>query len=71
LLRYIDECPELEGERNPDDDIVIEHAFEVLLPLWQAIGVVDGDRRVTRLGVWALPQMLLLGWLPPRADSGS
>jgi hypothetical protein len=50
---------------------VIEHAFEVLLPLWQAIGVVDGDRRVTPLGLWALPQMLLLGWLPPRTDSGS
>jgi hypothetical protein len=61
----------LSGQRDPADDIVIEHAFEVLLPLWQAIGVVDGDRRVTRLGVWALPQMLLLGWLPPRADDGS
>jgi hypothetical protein len=71
LLGYIDECPELEGERNPDDDIVIEHAFEVLLPLWQAIGVVDDNRRVTRLGVWALPQMLLLGWLPPRGDGRS
>lgn len=46
LLRYIDECPELEGERDPDDDIVIEHAFEVLLPLWEAIGVVDDQRRV-------------------------
>jgi hypothetical protein len=68
LIRYIDECPELDGERNADDDIVLEHAFEVLLPLWQAIGVVDDNRRVTRLGVWALPQMLLLGWLPPRAN---
>jgi hypothetical protein len=71
LLRYIDECPELEGDRNPDDDIVIEHAFEVLLPLWQAIGVVDDNRRVTRLGAWALPQMLLLGWLPPRGGGES
>lgn len=71
LIRYIDECPELEGERDPDDDVVVEHAFEVLLPLWQAIGVVDDSRRITRLGVWALPQMLLLGWLPPRTDDGS
>ena len=68
LIQYIDDCPELDGERNPDDDIVLEHAFEVLLALWQAIGVVDDDRRVTRLGVWALPQMLLLAWLPPRTN---
>jgi hypothetical protein len=68
LIQYIDDCPELDGERNPDDDIILEHAFEVLLPLWQAIGVVDDDRRVTRLGVWALPQMLLLAWLPPRTN---
>ena len=71
LIRYIDDCPELDGERNPDDDIVLEHAFEVLLPLWQSIGVVDGQRRITKLGIWALPQMLLLAWLPPRSEQES
>jgi hypothetical protein len=71
LISYIDDCPELDGQRNPDDDIVLEHAFEVLLPLWQSIGVVDDQRRITKLGMWALPQMLLLAWLPPRSDQES
>ena len=69
VLEYIDNCPELEGDRDPDDDIVIEHAFEVLLPLWQAIGVVDDDRRVTRLGIWALPQLLIAAWSVEAADA--
>jgi len=62
MLDYIDNCPELEGDRDPGDDIVIEHAFEVLMPLWQAIGIVDGERRVTRLGIWALPMLLITAW---------
>jgi hypothetical protein len=69
MLEYIDNCPELEGDRDPDDDIVIEHAFEVLLPLWQAIGVVDNERRVTRLGIWALPQLLIAAWSVETPDS--
>jgi hypothetical protein len=62
LLTYIDACPELEGERDPDDDVVVRHAFEVLAPLWQALGITDADRRVTSLGRWALPRLLLEKW---------
>jgi hypothetical protein len=62
LLKYIDACPELEGERDPGDDVVIQQAFEVQAPLWQALGITDSDRRVTRLGLWALPRLLLEKW---------
>lgn len=62
LVRYINECPEIDGEVDPDDETILEHAFELMMPLWEALDVVDEERRVTRLGMWALPRMLLDAW---------
>ena len=56
--------PEVDGEVDSDDELLLSHAFEVLMPLWEALGVIDEDRRITALGIWAIPQALLATWDP-------
>jgi hypothetical protein len=33
-----------------------------VLPTWEAVGAVDGDRRLTALGAWGLPRALVRAW---------
>jgi hypothetical protein len=65
LVALANACPEIEGESDPDDDELLEMAFGLLMPAMQALGIVDADWRVTRLGVWALPKALLRLWERP------
>lgn len=61
LARYADECPEVEGETDPEDADIIEAGFDHLLELWEATGAVDGAR-LTELGRWGLPRALAWAW---------
>ncbi len=61
LVRYADECPEIEGETDPDDVAVIEEGFGYLLDLWTATGAIDDDH-LTELGRWGLPRALAWAW---------
>jgi hypothetical protein len=65
LVALANACPEIEGESDPDDDELLEMAFALLMPAMHALGIVDADWRVTRLGVWALPKGLLRLWEVP------
>jgi hypothetical protein len=58
LVATINDCPEVDGRVDPDDADLVELAFEVVLPTWEAVGAVDADRRLTALGVWGLPRAL-------------
>jgi hypothetical protein len=63
LLRHVKNCPEIEDLTEDDDgDVVVLHAFETLIPLWEAVDVIDQDRRLTSLGRWVLPTALLQIW---------
>jgi hypothetical protein len=62
LVRYIDDCPEVEGSVDPDDADLIQSAFESIIPAWQAAGALDGDRRLTAVGRWGLPRALAWAW---------
>jgi hypothetical protein len=62
LVEYISGCPEIEGEVEPDDAELIEYAFELVLPAWEAAGAVTSDRRLTALGRWGLPRGLAWAW---------
>ena len=62
LVAAINNCPEVDGTVDPDDADLVELAFEVVLPTWEAVGVVDADRRLTALGVWGLPRALARAW---------
>jgi hypothetical protein len=61
LVRYADECEEIEGEADPEDVAVIEEGFGYLLDLWTATGAIDDDR-LTELGFWGLPRALAWAW---------
>lgn len=62
LVRYAGECPEIEGEAEPDDIEIIEEGFTYVLELWEATGAVDGQGRFTELGHWGLPRALAWAW---------
>src|SRR5215207_6280370 len=62
LVAAINDCPEVDGTVDPDDADLVELAFEVVLSTWEAVGAVDGDRRLTALGAWGLPRALPRAW---------
>jgi hypothetical protein len=62
LVGYINSCPEVEGEVDPDEDSLVEGAFELVLPAWEAAGAIDSNRRLTPLGRWGLPRALAWAW---------
>ncbi len=63
LIQLIETCPEVEAEGpDPDDNVILAIAFETVVSLWEALGAVDPDRRLTALGLWGLPEALRLAW---------
>ena len=62
LVAAINDCPEVDGTVDPDDADLVELAFEVVVPSWEAVGAVDADRRLTELGAWGLPRALARAW---------
>lgn len=61
-------CRHLSG-LEPDDEFLVEGSFELVMPLWQALGAVTEDLRLTELGVWGLPLSLVRAWdSPPEGD---
>jgi hypothetical protein len=67
--RDIATLPEIEIEDDVDDPdgelAVLSMAITILSPLWQALGVIDDDGRLTALGRWGLPHGLLVTWSGP------
>lgn len=62
LVGYIDACPEIDGNVDPDDASLVETAFELVLPAWEAAGAVDEGHRLTPLGLCGLPRALAWAW---------
>ena len=50
----------LAGVIEASDDL-LEAAFELVVPVWQACGVVDLDQRLTRIGAWLVPRAVASG----------
>ena len=63
LVAHIETCTEVEGEPLDEADAgSLEHAFELVLPAWEAAGVVDRDQCLTALGTWLLPRAAAYAW---------
>ena len=62
LVAHAAECPDIEGELDPDDVEVIEAGFELIVPLWRVVGAIDVNDRLTELGRWGLPRALAWAW---------
>ncbi|MDN5893040.1 MAG: hypothetical protein L0H93_03355 [Nocardioides sp.] len=65
-LAFKDECSmdEIDGEPDPQDGVeaALDAAAETLGPLWEALGALDADRRLTPIGHWGLARALYLAW---------
>jgi hypothetical protein len=64
LVAAIYRCPEVEvgPDVEPDDDAITEAGFQLVTTAWMALGVLDEDERLTRLGAWVLPRALARAW---------
>jgi hypothetical protein len=56
------------GEEFPGDDefddLTMEGLFLPVASLWQVLGAIDDDERLTPLGWWGLPEAMLRVWAP-------
>lgn len=57
-----------EAGLQPADEPVVRQGFEVVLPRWQELGVLDAEQRLTPLGAWGLPQALHELWCQAPVD---
>ena len=46
------------------DELTLEHLFLPVTSLWQVLGAIDDDERLTALGWWGLPEAMLRVWAP-------
>ena len=46
------------------DDLTMEGLFLPVTSLWQVLGAIDDDERLTALGWWGLPEAMLRVWAP-------
>ena len=52
------------------DDLTIEGLFLPVTSLWQVIGAIDDEERLTALGWWGLPEAMLRVWAPSGGAPG-
>jgi hypothetical protein len=49
---------------DDEDDLTLESLFAPVTALWQALGAIDDEDRLTPLGWWGLPEAMLRVWAP-------
>jgi len=52
------------------DDLTMEGLFLPVASLWQVLGAIDDDERLTPLGWWGLPEAMLRVWAPSGGSPG-
>ena len=63
LLKLIADCAEIDaGELDDEEEAGLLAGFETVVALWQALGIVDEERRLTALGHWGLSKALERAW---------
>jgi hypothetical protein len=76
LVRYARQCPQITGGNETGDEAAAYdpfaggvaddesmcRGFEAALTCWQAIGAVNEQQWLTRLGWWGLPRALARAW---------
>ena len=54
----------LSDDDDEFDDLTMEGLFLPVTSLWQVLGAIDEDERLTALGWWGLPEAMLRVWSP-------
>jgi len=52
------------SEDDEFDDLTLESLFLPVTSLWQVLGAIDEEERLTALGWWGLPEAMLRVWAP-------
>jgi len=52
------------------DELSMEGLFLPVTSLWQVLGAIDDDERLTPLGWWGLPEAMLRVWAPSGGTPG-
>jgi hypothetical protein len=60
----------LSDDDDEFDDLTMEGLFLPVTSLWQVLGAIDEDERLTALGWWGLPEAMLRVWAPPDGAPG-
>ena len=58
------------SEDDEFDDLTMEGLFLPVTSLWQVLGAIDEDERLTPLGWWGLPEAMLRVWAPSGGGPG-
>jgi len=53
-----------DADFDDDDDLTLEGLFLPVASLWQVLGAIDDNERLTSLGWWGLPEAMLRVWAP-------
>ena len=61
----------LSDDDDAFDDLTMEGLFLPVTSLWQVLGAIDEDERLTALGWWGLPEVMLRVWAPSGGELGS
>ncbi len=65
VVHLLTTVPEIPAARlTGEDRAAVTEALGTVVRLWQALGAVDDDRRLTALGRWGLPEALRTAWSP-------
>jgi hypothetical protein len=54
----------LSDDDDEFDDVTMEGLFLPVTSLWQVLGAIDEDERLTALGWWGLPEAMFRVWAP-------
>jgi hypothetical protein len=66
-----DEAGDLElADDDEFDELSMEGLFLPVTSLWQVLGAIDDDERLTPLGWWGLPEAMLRVWAPSGGTPG-
>jgi len=60
----------LSDDDDEFDDLTMEGLFLPVTSLWQVLGAIDDDERLTALGWWGLPEAMLRVWAPSGGAAG-
>ena len=60
----------LSDDDDEFDDLTMEGLFLPVTSLWQVLGAIDEDERLTALGWWGLPEAMLRVWAPSGGAPG-
>ena len=60
----LDELDELDDELGEDAETAIAMGFQTAVMLWELLGAVDDNGRLTKLGWWGIPESVMRAYQP-------